>query len=280
MNITKIKDSNEVYHDPKSEYISRSQLFKMSKSPAHFKYYKENPPEQTPALLFGAAFHSLVLEPEDFAEKYYVITEPLDMRTRAGKELAVQIKESGKQIINNADYQRMKGMYESIYDNENVCRLLEGEHETSYYWTDKTTGVKLKCRPDCRTDYNTEISVIVDLKTTADASFEAFTRSCIKYGYDLQAAMYTEGVQLYENKPHKFVFIAVEKEPPYAVNIIDFDDVFFGEEKGILHGLDKFREYVGMVAECNFTGIWYDYRGSLKSPGTISLPTWMYDKER
>lgn len=45
--------TNQEYR--KAEGVSRSDLFKMSKSPQHFKYEMENPSEQSKALLFGIA---------------------------------------------------------------------------------------------------------------------------------------------------------------------------------------------------------------------------------
>ena len=50
--------------------ISRSELWKIRESPEIFKYYKENPEEPTPALIFGQAFHKLALQPESFFDEF------------------------------------------------------------------------------------------------------------------------------------------------------------------------------------------------------------------
>lgn len=75
--------TNKEYRE--AEGISRSDLFKISRSPKHFKYEQENPAEQSKALLFGIALHSYVLEPEKFKEEYAIIPN-CDKRTKAGKE--------------------------------------------------------------------------------------------------------------------------------------------------------------------------------------------------
>ena len=41
--------------------IRRSLLWELRRSPAHLKWRMENPPEATPALIFGQALHAALL---------------------------------------------------------------------------------------------------------------------------------------------------------------------------------------------------------------------------
>ena len=258
--------SNAEYRHTKS--YSRSDLFNLSKSPAHFKYRLENPEPETPALAFGIAFHAYVLEPDKFFQEYIIVPK-IDKRTKEGKEISQKINESGKIPLSEELFACIKSMAESIMNNKYAAMLIKnGEHEQSYYWTDKLTGIPLKCRPDCRTDLKT-ISVIVDLKTTENAETESFMRSCIKYGYDLQAAMYTQGVEFVEKKPHKFVFIAVEKSPPYVCNVLEADDFI------IKKGTQDLTGYLYTLKKCLETDNWYGYNGENGNPNVISLPSWL-----
>lgn len=275
--VQKVKDEASVYHA--SEHIGRSQLFKMSKSPAHFKENLDTPTEKTKALIIGRAFHCLVLEPEKFDEEYCVMPQGYDGRTSSGRAFKAAAEERGLEILTFDEYEMLTGMATSVLSDPYCQLLLSGEKEISYYWTDEDTGVKVKCRPDCRTDLK-NCSVVVDLKSCENAQIDAFIRDIFKYGYDLQAPQYLTGVELYEKKPHKFVFIAVEKKPPYAVLVLDFDEVFNGEEKALIKGYDKFREYLGLVAECSMTGVWYDYRGDENIPGTLNIPQWLYEERK
>lgn len=259
-------DSAADYHN--SEYLGRSQLFKMSKSPEHFKYALENPQEPTPALLFGIAFHMLVLEPERFETEYGIMPK-IDKRTRVGREMFEKISKEKSAVINEDDFEILQEMADSIKRTKYAETLLNGEHEQSYYWTDEMTGIKVKCRPDCRRDLKNGRGLIVDLKTCESAATEDFMRDAIKYGYDLQAAQYKTGVELIENKPHDFVFIAVEKKPPYAVNILQADNLF------IQRGYDIFRTYLGMVKECRETNNWWGYNGSAGYINNLYLPSWL-----
>ncbi|MGA0841051.1 MAG: PD-(D/E)XK nuclease-like domain-containing protein, partial [Pseudomonadales bacterium] len=57
----------------------------------------------------------------------------------------------------------------------------------------------------------------VDLKTTVDA--REFERSVFTFGYDIQAAFYTEVAKVIDGKSRKFIWIVVEKDAPYGVQI-------------------------------------------------------------
>lgn len=250
--------------------LSRSDLFWLHKSPLHFKWAAEHPASETAAMFFGTAFHTLVLEPERFADEY-IVHGRIDKRTKEGKALAAEIEASGRRAIDEETMQALEGMRDSVMSNPYAARLLAGEKEQSYFWTDPPTGIELKCRPDCRTDLS-DTGVIVDLKTTDNADAEGFGRSCLNYGYDLQAAMYKQGVEAVEGKPHRFVFIAVEKKPPYACSVLEADELM------IRKGSDDLRKYLETVSDCRRTGNWYGYNGSDGKPGFAELPPWLAKK--
>lgn len=97
--------------------FNRSQLFKLSKSPAHFKYALENPEVETPALAFGIAFHAYVLEKDKF-DSEYIVAPKLDRRTKEGKALAAQIEASGKIPISEDAFAQIQAMAESVMSNK------------------------------------------------------------------------------------------------------------------------------------------------------------------
>lgn len=270
----KKKDTIKEYHENNS--VSKSTLQNMRKSPAHYKFMLENKQTDTKVFSLGRAFHTLILEPELFNGQF-LVADKIDLRTKQDKEELELLKLSGKEIISTDDFVMLCKMRDNVLSNKFCQLLLQGEKEVSHYWQDKDTGINCRCRPDCRTDLK-NASVIIDLKSCVSADEKDFIRDCFKYGYDLQVAMYKEGVEFHEKKPHKFVFIAVEKTEPYAVNIIDFDEVFIGEEKAENIGKDKFREYIGKVAECQFTGIWYGYTGDETVEGTSNIPEWLKEE--
>lgn len=252
----------------KHEGISKSDLFKITKSPMHFKYALEHPQEDTPALLFGRAVHKYLLEKDDFFNEFAVMPQ-FDRRTKEGKEKYAEFEKSvvGKDIISETDFEVIKEMAAVIDSSKYARRLLTGETEQSYFWKDEATGETCKCRPDCLVTVSGR-KIIVDYKTTDDAETEAFMKSAIKYGYDLQAGMYTEGMKANTGDDYLFLFVAQEKKPPYAINIVQPDDYFMTEGNQLFHQLME------IYHECKETDNWYGYMktGEVNS---LSIPNWL-----
>lgn len=248
--------------------VSRSELWKIRESPEKFKYYKDNPTESTPALIFGQLFHKLLLEPDDF-ENEFSIAPIVDRRTKEGKQAYADfmIASKGKTVVSAEQYAEAQMMVDSVNSVPIAKKLLTGQHELPLFWADDMTGETCKVRLDVLTEVNGQ-PIIVDAKTTEDASFDGFTRSAIKYGYDFQAAMYSEAVEKTTGKKPLFVFVAVEKKEPYSVNIFQADEDF------VQRGYDTFRELIGIYHECKQTDNWYGYLGQDSVINTLSLPNW------
>lgn len=290
--------------------ISRSQLFKIKESPEKFKWAEEHPEPPTPALIFGQLLHAMVLQPETVGHDF-VVAPNVDRRTKGGKEMWADFEASaeGKTIVTTDMVEQAVAMRDKLLDNEYVKKLLGGEREKPFFWTDDLTGEECKCRVDCLTSIN-GMDIIVDLKTAESADTDTFMRHAIKYGYNLQAAMYIEGVKnsnvvkrkvvtnttqkqyfdeeigelvTYQDKEYgivsggnegeiitpSFVFIVIEKKPPYAINILQADKAF------VLHGFDLFRELIGTYHECKTTGNWWGYLGKHNIINNLPLPAYL-----
>lgn len=249
--------------------ISRSELWLLNRSPEYFKYRKENPMEPTPAMLFGQVAHKLLLQPEDF-ETDFVLAPDIDRRTKVGKEAWSEFQDAvgDRSIVPYDMYETALLMAEKAMSEPLVSKLLDGQREQPFFWTDADTGEECKCRVDCLTEIG-ESLIVVDYKTCTDASTETFMREAIKYGYDLQSAMYSEGVESNTGRKPLFVFIAQEKTEPFSVNILQADETF------VQRGYDRYREFLGIYHYCKTTDDWYGYMGKEKILNTLTLPSWM-----
>lgn len=249
--------------------ISRSELFKISESPEKFKYYQENPEEPTPSLIFGQLLHAMALQPENL-DTFFAIAPNVDKRTKEGKEAFAKFQENAqdKTIITAEMVKEASQMCAALWKNDFVIKLLRGEKEKVFFWNDDLTGEPCKCRVDCLTELGDNL-IIVDLKTTENAETEAFIKSAIKYGYDFQSAMYSKGVEINTGKKPLFVFIAIEKKPPYAINILQADELL------IRRGYDLFREYIGIYHDCKETGNFYGYLGRYNQINNLALPSYL-----
>lgn len=249
--------------------ISRSELWKLNESPEKFKWYKEHPTPPTPALLFGQVVHKLLLEPDGFENEFAVFPE-VDRRTKAGKEEYAAFLDENKEkgLITIDAFQTAWDMAEKAKQEPFVAKLLNGEHEKPFFWTDEVTQEDCKCRVDCLTDIGGK-PYVIDYKTCSDASNDAFMRDAIKYGYHVQAAMYSDGVERNIGVKPTFVFIAQEKAEPYAINIFQADEAF------VQYGEDVFRELIGIYHYCKQSDLWYGYLGRQQIINNLQLPAWM-----
>ena len=262
--------SNEEYR--KRDGVSSSDLKKMMKSMAHYKYYKENPEDSdTPAFLFGRAYHKLMLEPDDF-ETEFIVSPKFDKRTKEGKAAYEDflVKAEGKDVIDEETYQKLLEMKEALYATPFVKFFIKGEHEKSFFWKDAETGIECKCRPDSYGMVK-DNNVCVDLKTTTNAETDAFMRDAVKFGYDIQAYHYCEGLKATYGKDFKFLFIAQEKTAPYLVNVLEADDYFMRSGKELRKTLlEKYKKALE-------TDVWEGYMTESSGVNSLTVPAWIRD---
>lgn len=125
----------------------------------------------------------------------------------------------GKYIIPDTGTQESKiqldGMVNSIMSDEVIVSLLENtDYQESFFWTDKETGAKCKTRPDLS---KRKKKVIIDIKTTQDASPSGFARQVAQLDYPMQACMQIDGARNteYFDEVDEYFWLAIEKTPPY-----------------------------------------------------------------
>ena len=238
--------------------IRRSDLWKINKTPYHFRYAMDNPEPKTPALLFGAAAHKYILEQDTFYDEF-AVAPIVDRRTKEGKaiwsDFTSKCEVNGLEAITADDFEQIKAMNEAIDKHPNARRLLTGEHEKTFTWVDGQTGEPCKVKVDCLAEFNGQ-KYIVDYKTTESCEDGAFERSCRKYGYKFQAGMYREGVFQNTFDEYGFAFVAQEKNEPYAVR------VYFCSKDFIDEGYDQFRTLLGLYHICKVSDYWPGYTDS------------------
>ena len=166
----KKKDSNIEYHSHDS--ISASGLKTIYKKSV-FHYLNKEQYVSTPAMNFGSAVHSVLLEPE----KKDIMTLPknLNLRTKKDREYKRQLTEDNKdKIIVSADEKEsLDQIIQNTMNNKLANKLLFtlDEIEHSYYGTYKDVPVRI------RPDGIKKSRYIIDIKTCQDASPRAFRSS-------------------------------------------------------------------------------------------------------
>ena len=255
--------------------VRRSDLWKMSESPEKYLWAKEHPIEPTPAMLFGSAAHKFILETDDF-EKEYAVAPNVDRRTKAGKEAWDNFMNyaNGRTVITEDVAEVIEAMDKALEKVPMTQELLygKGETEVPFFWADKDTGELCKVKLDRLVKIDGRY-VVVDYKTAKCARTDRFSYDIVKLGYHLQAAMYTEAVMVCCGLDYRpdFIFIVQEKDEPYSVNIVTVP----ADSSVMLHGVDTFRELIGMLHQCKELENWPGYLGVFGEPNEAVLPGWI-----
>lgn len=282
--------SNEDYH--RGPGISKSGLDLINHSPLHYKTVKAHPKKATPAMFIGTAFHSLVLEPDQFDKEFMLMPndapkKPTLAQLNAKKPSPASLgamawweefneNTKGKTVISNkpgadpfwspGDWDRLHFMADAVKNDpiaSIIINLDEGRAENSVYWIDSEHKKLCKCRPDFINDSH---NVAVDLKSADDASYTGFGKSAASYRYHVQDSFYRDGLYAVGQGVQSFVFVVVEKSPPYAVACYILDK----EAQRI--GRTQYRNNLWTFAECYRRDEWPAYPGdSLLEPSIRNL---------
>jgi len=261
--------------------LSKSSLDRINRSVDHFF---ETVPQETPAMKVGSAFHCLALEPHKFINEYVCAPE-VDRRTSAGKKEYAQFEADNprKTIISVADWEMIHLMVQSLENTPIAAEMLRpsaGEVEETMMWNDRELGTLMKGRSDFR---NNEQKVIIDLKSTMDASADKLEKDLWSNDlrYHVQAAIYTDGIrEILGEEDWEFRFIFVEKKPPYGVRVVSLPEE--GLDVGRIQYRENIRYLLNWIEEAkeaikNKTPAPRPYQEELL---TLSPPAWLVQKVR
>jgi hypothetical protein len=261
---------NAAYHAHPA--VSKSHLDLIARSPLHYWARYLDPDrvasEPTPAMRLGTALHTHVLELSKWDEQIAVAPGDINRRTKEGREqwAAFEAAAKRKTVITADDAAQVMAMGRAVLSHPAAAMLLglPGKAETTHMWTDASTGLECKCRPDWLTD---DGSIVVDLKTTKDASPRGFKQSVANYRYHVQAAWYLHGLEQATGKrPDQFIFICVESTAPFACA------VYAADAEMIERGHDQAMRDLAKLAVCRAADHWPSYSEQIE---TLSLPGWM-----
>ena len=258
--------TNAEYHAIKT-HISSTGVRTFRKNKKQFKYSLTNElVKQTKSMADGTAVHAFFLEKDKFHKDFAVKPQDLRLNTKAGKEWAQE--HNNKIIIDSELGNNLYEMEKSFMDSPaKLIYEIKGKSELSYFWNDIGL-VKGKCRPDWISD---DGNIIVDIKTTTDASPKGFQKSISTWGYHLQLAWYMRGLQKLGIPCNEFIFIAIEKTPPFSVG------VYSADREMILFGNQEINKLVVDIDKALNDKNFPDYTPEIMSLG---LPPWMIEKKQ
>jgi len=240
----------------------------MDRSPAHYLAAEAQGTPDTDARKVGRAVHLAVLEPERYGGEVAVWSGKV-RNGRAWEEF--QAANAGKEILTQREAAHVSAIQRAVRGSLMARPYIAGGRaEVSMFWgyheLDPATWlpgwapIRLKGRVDYVTD-----EVLVDLKTTRDASPAGFGREALRYGYHVQAALYADGYEAATGTRLPFVLVAVESAPPHVVQVYGVPDHYLEA------GRDAYRAMIRRLAMCRAANQWPGY---CEVPMELELPKW------
>lgn len=273
MQYNKLLDNVSFEEYQKIEAINSTGLKQIYQSPAHYKAYQNIPHEQTEAMHFGDLFHKMLLQGDKYMD--FFMAEPKFVGlTKDGRESS-QSKEAKEKkaawyatlpkdviVVPDKFNEPLTGMLEAMKRHPFTKNLLkEGLKENTLLWQDKETYACCKAR----FDFITKNGHIVDIKTTRNAHPEYFSKAIYSTDnlYHIQAAHYCKGAEITGvADSENFIFVAIEKEPPYGISIHFLDAYGLGlGDQWRSHLMKKYQE-------CNTKKHWPGY----PTEGSVAIP--------
>ena len=264
---------------PFEEYLSwdafsKSKVKHILRSPLHLKT-AESANKETDAmrfgtlvdrLLFGEDINKIGILPEFYTDEKTGKLKPFTMASNACKEIYEEIELLSDLIVKPSEYEKALSVHKAIIEHKTAKQwLFDAEmnqgYQVSIVWVDTDTGVLCKGRFDMLAE-----QFVCDLKTTTDASPEAFSRKIFDFDYHVQAAMYLDGLQVLTGDAQlPWRFIVAESEIPHAVACYELD------EQSIEIGRQRYKKAASLWMQAQLDPV---VRGYSDFCEPISLPTW------
>ena len=239
--------TNEDYHA--ADAISKSYLAKLDICPAEAL----TPFGESGAMNIGTACHLLALEGPTAFNEQVMECSVKGSTSKAYKEACAANPDMIVLTLGGRD--EIINIVEGLKANPQIKKLLDapGLVEHSVFWKDKGTGLSCKCRPD---KLMLDQKIVLDLKfLRAGASMmKKFSWAIKDFGYDMQAAWYTEGILRATGVLcDQFLFPLCENVAPHRTDIWIIDEDHLGDKMFQNHKL------LELEVECRKTGKYPNY---------------------
>jgi hypothetical protein len=259
------------------------------KSPAHYKYRRDNPEDSDRDLLVrGAAGHVAVLEPDLYgglpADKmpltpdgtlYAYWPEANQNRSsNAYKAFAANCKVARKTPIREVDHDWCMAIAAAVRSCPAAQPYLVGPREVSMQWTHVEPAVgglpgwsmPMKGRVDKVAEVDGKPACLIDLKSTIHADPTGFAKEVNRLGYHAQASLYIDAYFAITGVRLPFRWIAVEEKAPHNVVVYKLRPI---EEQ---LGRMVYRDALQRIHACNESG---DFPGYASGEMELEFPDYL-----
>lgn len=228
----------------------------LDESPLHawHKHPRLNPQhqsEESSRFDIGTVAHAILLEND---RSKIAVVEAADWRTKAAQMCAAEARSIGHIPVLAAqmvDIEKMVRTAQHAIADSELAELFTptgGKSEQTLLWEEN--GIWLRSRPDRRL---TDWRILVDYKSTGCAEPNAWLRTMLGNGFDVQAALGLRGVERLQLSDRcAFVFIVQEISPPYALSFVGLSPELLSFANAKLnHAMALWRR---CIESCNWPG--------------------------
>lgn len=273
-------------------YMSASGLGLLNRSPLQYRHALTEPQRVTPALERGTALHMAVLEPLLY-EARYAVAGTCDVLLASGKRkgepcgngglflhadlgwlCGVHVKSVGegldtsREILSPEQGAAVAGMRDAVLAHPRARSLFEGrgEIEVTVVWDDPETGVRCKARPDRLVE---RAGMLVDVKTSRDASPQQFPRLAENLGYFRKVAFYRRGLREVGWPYQCAAVLAIEPDAPF-----DLAPYLINDEQALDSAVPEIDRLLRLYRTCSDTDTWPGYADGAAGFLTLERPSW------
>lgn len=244
---------SEIIKIPTDEYRlllaeNFSGLKYMNESPKSYRWHKEHPTTETPAMAFGTAFHAAILEPDEFAKTYVMPPEGFDGRTKEGRAFKAEVEASGQIVLTRDVMDQLSEMAANFRSHPEIAPFLDapGQPEITFLWEDAETGLPCKGRLDRLLDDGR----IFGVKTTSKFNVRQFQSHAWDLSYHAQWAFYYDGAIANGIVPPRVSEGVINTSGP-------FDCALYNVDRDILErGRTLYRGWLRTLADCLDRDYW------------------------
>lgn len=257
--------------------LSSSGVRTLLRNPARYNHEKQHGRPPRDYFDFGSVAHARIL-----GTGWGLLVWPLDewrgtVECELGKVSAAEFRSLARKAgcipIKRKDLMRVADIQAAVEEHPIAGPLLArpGVSEVSLFWL--RMGVECRARIDRLTEDDNGDPLMVDVKTTQDASPRAIAQHVARYGYHIQQEWYLDGLARTKLDPFwrataKFIF--VESEPPHSVTVATLD------REAAETGATKIVKGLQLYTECMRTDRWPTYTDR---EITVGLPRWAHFEE-
>lgn len=244
--LEKMIDDDFYYGHLGKHALSSSAIKLLQKSPKSYNNIVRKGKEQnSTALQVGNFIHTMILEPHLFDERFEIV----DVQSRVAKAFKEGKAKSKKIVLTAKEHDANMRIVDAALCNESILNILSGS-EFEVPQVQMLEGYAFRAKADI---YDKKYGYIGDLKTTRE--IDKFEWSAEKYGYDIQAFIYTE---LFEAP--QMQFIAIDKDS-CEIGIFDTKPSFINKGyKKLKNGLEHYKTFFELHNDLNS----YTLRGTLE----------------